>query len=156
MKMNEESSNPELLRKAFDSFNDHQKDNRGRATQLVNYAFLLAGGTFTASVTVFSSRPKNQITPIIVGYLQNGWYNLFLSMVAFFGLIFLMILRDYFTAEILWRPRLYGKQPYIQERLYKIIILCFEAAIFACGIFGFCALAYGLNQIMEAACSLIA
>jgi len=154
--MTDEDSENDFNQKEFDRFNDHQKDNRSRATQLVNYAFLLAGGTFTASVTVFTSRPKDQITSTIVSYLYNGWYNLFLSIVAFFGLIFVMIIRDYFTAEVIWRPTLYGGTSYISNKYFTVVFWAFEFVIVVSGIFGFCTLAYGLQQIMEAACALIA
>lgn len=154
--MSESKETTETDQKAFDSFNEHQKDNRSRATQLVNYAFLLAGGTFTASITVFASRPKNQISPAIIGYLHNGWFNLFLSMVSFFALIFVMILRDYFIAEVTWRPRLYGKQSHMQGKKLAITLVAFEITLLSSGVFGFCTLSYGLYQIMEAACELIA
>jgi hypothetical protein len=143
-------------RKALDSFNDHQKDNRSRATQLVNYAFLLAGGSFTASVTVFSSRPKEQLTPALVQFLHDGWYNLFLSMVAFFALVTVMIVRDYFIAEANWRPRLHGKKPFLDGRPLTYIYVGFELLLFASGFFGFGTLSYGLYKIMEAACALVA
>ncbi|NOT69588.1 MAG: hypothetical protein HOP04_15040 [Methylophilaceae bacterium] len=92
-------SEAEAKRKAVESFNDHQKDNRNRATQLANYAFILAGGSFTASVTVFASQPKEQITAAITHFLHASWYNLFLAMVAFFTMLTVMVIRDYFIAE---------------------------------------------------------
>jgi hypothetical protein len=143
-------------RKALDSFNDHQKDNRSRATQLVNYAFLLAGGSFTASVTVFSSRSKEQLTPVLVQFLHDGWYNLFLSMVAFFTLVTVMIVRDYFIAEINWRPRLHKKKPFLEGKPLTYAYVGFELLLFGSGIFGFGTLSYGLYKIMEAACALVA
>ncbi len=154
--MTEDTKSREAIQKAFDSFNDHQKDNRGRATQLVNYGFLLAGGSFTASVTVFSSRPKDQITEIIVRFLHDGWYNLFLSMVSFFALLTLMVVRDYFVAEVNWRPRLHGKKAWIEGKSLMCCYVVFELSLFVSGFFGFGTLSYGLYNIMEAACALVA
>jgi len=143
-------------RKALDSFNDHQKDNRSRAAQLVNYAFLLAGGSFTASVTVFASRPREQLTPVIVHFLHDGWYNLFLSMVAFFAVVFVMIVRDYFVAEVTWRPKLSGKKPYLDGNPLTCAYVAFELLLMGAGFFGFGTLSVGLYNIMEAACALVA
>ena len=141
----------ELRRKELDSFNDHQKDNRNRATQLANYAFLLAGGSFTASVTDFASRPKEQITAAIVHFLHVAWYNLFLSMVAFFTMVLVMIIRDYFVAEVNWRPRLNEKDPYLKGRKLICAYVIFELTLIAAGIFGSSTLCYGLYKIMQAA-----
>jgi hypothetical protein len=148
-------SEAELRRKELDSFNDHQKDNRNRATQLANYAFLLAGGSFTASITVFSSRPKEQITASIVHFLHIGWYNLFLSMVAFFVLVLVMIFRDYFVAEVKWRPMLDGKEPYLKGQKFICTYVIFELVLIAAGIFGSATLCYGLYKTMQAAFKLV-
>ena len=152
--MSPEYSDAQL--KALDSFNDHQKDNRGRATQLVNYALLLAGGSFTASVTVFSSRPRELITPVIVHFLHDGWYNLFLSMVSFFAVVCVMIIRDYFIAEVTWRPKLFGKKPYLDGKPLTCAYVAFEVLLLGAGFFGFGTLSLGLYNIMKAACALIA
>lgn len=154
--MTEKTNNFEAVQKAHDSFNDHQKDNRGRATQLVNYAFLLAGGSFTASVTIFASRPKGQLSPALVHLLHDGWYNLFLATIAFFALVFVMILRDYTIAEACWRPKLSGKAPYLQGKPLMYVYIFFESSIIGAGLFGFGTLSYGLYKIMEAACALVA
>jgi hypothetical protein len=148
-------SDAEAKRKAVESFNDHQKDNRNRATQLANYAFILAGGSFTASVTVFASRPKEQITATIVHFLHAGWYNLFLAMVAFFTMLTVMVIRDYFIAEVGWRPQLTGKEPYLKGKKYYCTYIAFELLLFASGLFGFGTLSYGLYKIMGAACALV-
>ena len=148
-------SEAELRRKEIDSFNDHQKDNRNRATQLANYAFLLAGGSFTASVTIFASRPKEQITNTIVHFLHNGWYNLFIAMVSFFTMILVIVLRDYFIAEINWRPILDDREPYLKSKKYVGCYIVFEVIILAAGLFGFGTLIYGLYMIMEAASTLV-
>lgn len=153
--MSEGNQSRVLDQKAFDSFNDHQKDNRGRATQLVNYAFLLAGGSFTASVTVFSSMQKTQLTPAIVRALHNGWYNLFLSMIAFFSFVAVMVVRDYVVAEVNWRPKLFGKSPYLEGRRLAYCYVGFEMLLIGSGVFGFGTLCYGLYNIMQAACSLV-
>lgn len=145
----------EDLRKDLDSFNEHQADNRSRATQLVNYAFILAGGTFTTSVTVFASKPKSDITPAMVHYLHNGWYFLFFATVLFFSMIALIVLRDYFMAEVQWRPQLRGKSPYLKGKWYISFYILFEALILICGIWGAIDLIRGLNNIMFAAMSLV-
>ncbi|WP_024929909.1 hypothetical protein [Methylophilus sp. OH31] len=142
-------------REELDSFNIHQADNRNRATQLVNYAFILAGGTFTTSVTVFATKPKAEITPAMAGYLHHGWYYLFTATMCFFFMIMLIILRDYFMAEVSWRPRLDGKEPYLTEKTYKTIYILFELGILGCGIWGTINLCRGLNQTMFAAMALI-
>lgn len=154
--MPSDNQSTEKSKKAVESFNDHQKDNRNRATQLVNYAFLLAGGTFTASVTVFSSRPREQLTPAIVQFLHDGWYNLFLSMVAFFALVMVMVVRDYFVAEIRWRPTLMGKKPFLDGKPFVFAYVSFELLLLGSGFFGFGTLCSGLYNIMEAACALVA
>ncbi len=145
----------EIKQKEYDSFNEHQKDNRARATLLASYAFILAGGSFTASVTLFASRPKDQLTPIIVNFLHLGWFNLFLSMAAFFAMVLIMIIRDYFSAEVNWRPRLKGKEPYLKTSMFNGVIVFFEIAMFATGLFGFSTLIYGLHKIMLAAINLV-
>lgn len=143
-------------RKELDSFNDHQKDNRNRATQLANYAFLLAGGSFTASVSVFVARPKDQITKAIAELLHEGWYSLFLAIIAYFTMLTFIVLRDYVVAEVHWRPVLDGKQPYLSGKKYTTCFVVFEIVILSAGIFGFYKLSYGLYDIMRAASALVA
>jgi hypothetical protein len=142
--------------KAKDSFNDYQKDTRGRVTQLANYAFLLAGSSFTATVTVFSSRPKSDLTPVLVQFLHSGWCSLFLSMAAFFALIAVMVVRDYSVAEMVWRPKIEGKQPLLNEAWFHRLWVSVEAVLLVLGIFGSGALCYGLYSIMMAARVLVA
>ncbi|WP_019897422.1 hypothetical protein [Methylotenera mobilis] len=142
-------------RKELDSFNAHQADNRSRATQLVNYAFILAGGTFTTSVTVFSSKPKAEITPAMVAYLHAGWYYLFYATVLFFSMIVLIILRDYYIAEVAWRPQLSGRSPYLKGKFYKLFYFMFESLIIISGIWGAIDLIRGLDRIMMAAMALV-
>jgi len=145
----------EERRKDLNSFNQHQADNRNRATQLVNYAFILAGGTFTTSVTVFSSKPKAEITPSMVAYLHTGWYYLFYATVLFFAMIVLIILRDYYIAEVAWRPQLNGKTPYIKGKLYKFLYIIFEILILISGLWGAVDLFRGLDSTMKAAMTLV-
>ena len=142
--------------KAFDSFNDHQKDNRGRATLLASYALALAAGSFTASITVFSSRTQGSLSTAIVKHLHDGWFSLFLSMASLFLFLVLMIVRDYLAAEVSWRPRLHGKAPYLNENVFKCCAVIFEFVLIAAGLFGLGVLCYGLYNIMEAACALVA
>lgn len=136
--------------KAFDSFNDHQKDNKGRATLLASYALALAAGTFTASVTVFSSRAGSQLPLATVKYLHDGWYSLFLAIATLFLFLTLIIVRDYFSAEAWWRPRLSGGEAYLPEKIYTRIIISFEILIFSAGLFGLSSLCFGLYKIMYA------
>ena len=153
--MTDEIKLAELKRKDIDSFNDHQKDNRNRATQLANYSFILAGGSFTASLTLFASRPKGQLTPSIVYFLHLGWYNLFLSMVAFFAMVLVMIFRDYFFAEAVWRPKLTGKEPYLKGKKLTSAYVILELIMLSLGVFGFSTLFYGLYKIMQATFKLV-
>lgn len=154
--MSDKSNNYEAVQKEYDSFNAHQKDNRGRTTQLVNYAFLLAGGSFTSSVALFASRPKDQMSLVLVNFLHVGWYNLFLATISFFAVVFIMILRDYIYAEACWRPKLSGQLPRIEGKWLSFFQIFFDFSIILAGLFGFATLSYGLYEIMEAACVLVA
>ncbi|MBL0729665.1 hypothetical protein [Piscinibacter sp. HJYY11] len=150
------SKTAEDRHKAKDSFNDYQKDTRGRVTQLASYAFLLAGSSFTATVTVFSSRPRSELKPALVQFLHSGWCSLFLSMAAFFSLVAVMVIRDYFVAEAVWRPKIAGKKPLVDDVWFRRLWACFEVSLVILFILGSATLGYGLYNIMEAARALVA
>lgn len=67
-----------------------------------------------------------------------------------------MIVRDYFIAEVTWRPKLLGKEPYLNGKPLTCAYVAFELLLFGVGFFGFGTLSFGLYNIMEAACALIA
>ncbi len=125
-------------------FNEHQKDNRTRATQLINYGFLLAGGTFTTSVTLFSSRPKELITPRILCNLRLSWWFLFAALILFFSFVVVMIVRDYLYAELHWRPTMNQRSPKLGGRIESYFKWTTEPALFITGMLGFIALFVGL------------
>jgi len=139
--------------KRLDSFNDHQKDNRGRITLLANYVFVLAGASFTASVTVFSSRPKEEITSLISGLLHDSWFGLFASVVSFLAVIAIMIARDYFFAELTWRPSLTNETPVLNSRsgVYKAV----DFLLLLAGAVGIYAFVYGLYNLTKAATAFV-
>lgn len=157
MKNNKEAVESELLntdhQKQLDSFNDHQKDNRGRATLLANYVFVLAGACFTASITVFSSRPKEQITPAIVELIHSSWLSLFISVISFLAVIAIMIFRDYIFAELTWRRDLSRKRRYLEEDSPAYATV--DAALLVCGLIGICTFTHGLYALIGAATLLI-
>lgn len=89
-------------------FNSHQEDVRRRADSLTRAIFILAGGTLTLSITIFTSEKAPELNPNLMCALKISWWALFLSIVLLVLGLTTIIARDYGFGER-WRKQLNGE-----------------------------------------------
>lgn len=89
-------------------FNAHQEDVRRRADSLVRAIFILAGGTLTLSITIFTGEKAPELGPDLMCALKVSWWALFLSIMLLVLGLTTIIARDYAFGEK-WRKRLNGE-----------------------------------------------
>ncbi len=92
----------------WEQFNAHQEDVRRRADSLSKAIFVLAGGTLTLSITIFTGESAPDLTPGLACALKLSWWALFLSIVFLVLALTTIIARDYAFGER-WRRKLEGE-----------------------------------------------
>lgn len=107
-------------------FNQHQADTRNRLNFLVQCLLLLAGGSLTASITVFTGSRTIQLTGIQPDVLTFSWWALIASMCLAVVVVAVVLLRDYALGER-WRRSF--KDPSVDASgtpnwVEKVIIAC--------------------------------
>lgn len=89
-------------------FNAHQEDVRRRADSLARAIFILAGGTLTLSITIFTGENAPELNLDLMCALKMSWWSLFLSIVLLVLGLTTIIARDYVFGER-WRKQLNGE-----------------------------------------------
>lgn len=89
-------------------FNAHQEDVRRRADSLARAIFILAGGTLTLSITIFTGEKAPELSPDFICSLKMSWWALFLSIVFLVLALTTIIARDYAFGER-WRKKINGE-----------------------------------------------
>lgn len=89
-------------------FNAHQEDVRRRADSLVRSIFVLAGGTLTLSITIFTSDRAPELSKSLSCALKISWWALFLAIIFLVLALTTIIARDYALGER-WRGKLNGE-----------------------------------------------
>jgi hypothetical protein len=92
----------------IEMFNAHQEDVRRRADSLSRAIFVLAGGTLTLSISIFTSEKAPLLSDTLSCVLKISWWTLFLSIVFLVLTLTTIIARDYTFGEK-WRMKLGGK-----------------------------------------------
>ncbi|WP_296592434.1 hypothetical protein [Methylophaga sp.] len=90
-------------------FNAHQEDVRRRADSLARAVFILAGGTLTLSITIFTGEKASGLNLDHLYALKVSWWALFLSIVFLVLALTTIIARDYAFGER-WRRQLSGEE----------------------------------------------
>ncbi len=86
-------------------FNAHQEDVRRRADSLARVIFILAGGTLTLSITIFTGDKAPELSADLICALKVSWWALFLSIVFLVLALTAIIARDYAFGER-WRKKM--------------------------------------------------
>lgn len=89
-------------------FNAHQEDVRRRADSLARAIFVLAGGTLTLSITIFTGEKAPELNTDLMCALKVSWWALFISIVFLVLTLTTVIARDYTFGER-WRKKLNGE-----------------------------------------------
>lgn len=89
-------------------FNAHQEDVRRRADSLARAIFILAGGTLTLSIRIFTGHEAPHLSADLICALKVSWWALFLSIVFLVLALTAIIARDYAFGER-WRKKLNGE-----------------------------------------------
>lgn len=92
----------------FELFNAHQEDVRRRADSLARAIFVLAGGTLTLSITIFTGEKAPELNTDLMCALKASWWALFLSILFLVLTLTTIIARDYALGER-WRKKLNGE-----------------------------------------------
>lgn len=92
----------------LDLFNAHQEDIRRRADSLARAIFILAGGTLTLSITIFTGENAPELNTDLICALKVSWCSLFISIVSLVTALTTIIARDYGFGER-WRRQLNGE-----------------------------------------------
>ena len=89
-------------------FNAHQEDVRRRADSLSRAIFVLAGGTLTLSITIFTGESAPKLSEGLTSALKISWAALFTSIVFLVLALTVIIARDYAFGER-WRRKINEK-----------------------------------------------
>ena len=90
-------------------FNAHQEDVRRRTDSLAKAIFILAGGTLTLSISIFTNNKALQLSSNLSCALKISWWALFFSIVFLVIALTTIIARDYAFGER-WRRKLKGEK----------------------------------------------
>lgn len=119
-------------------FNSHQEDARRRADSLAKAIFVLAGGTLTVSIGVFTGSSAPQLTPDLSCVLKTSWWALISSIVFLVITLTTILARDYAMGEK-WRKQLAAHKADASGKPTAV-----EAVIWIFGILGILAFIGGL------------
>ena len=117
-------------------FNAHQEDVRRRADSLVKSIFVLAGGTLTVSVGIFTRNSAPHLSTGLSCALKASWWSLFASIIFLVLALTVVIARDYAHGER-WRKGLNGQSVDVSGSPTAVEILIWALALL--GLFGFLA-----------------
>lgn len=92
--------------KEIEMFNAHQQDVRARADSLAKSVFVLAGGTLTVSIGIFTRESAPQLVSCYAFFLKASWWGLFVSIIFLVITLTIIIARDYMFGER-WRKKIH-------------------------------------------------
>lgn len=111
---------------ATELFNQHQIDTKSRFNFLVQSILLLAGGTLTASIAVFTGSRTIELTAGMASTLGFSWWLLVASICLAVVSVLIVLLRDYFLGER-WRKTLADPSLKVEDSpgwVDTILIIC--------------------------------
>ncbi len=129
-------------------FNSHQEDVRRRADSLVRAIFILAGGTLTLSIGIFTKATAPKLNETLACILKGSWWSLFIAIVLFVLALATIIARDYAFGEK-WRMQINGK---LNETSRPVWV---EVVIWSFAILGLISFLFGLLGQAYVATSLV-
>jgi hypothetical protein len=86
----------------LEQFNEHQADVRKRADSLAKAIFLIAGGSLTVSIGLFTNDKAPTLEAPLKAALKLSWGLLTASIISLVLMLSIVLLRDYFFGEK-WR-----------------------------------------------------
>jgi hypothetical protein len=126
-----------------DEFNTHARDLTNRVNFLAQAIFILAAGSLSASIAVFTGSRTITLTPTLANALGFSWWCLVISVVLIASMLTAIILRDYFLTEQ-WRAALNDPTKEVNDKpgLADKVIIGLGVFGMLCFIIGFLGLAY--------------
>lgn len=94
---------------SLELFNSHQEDVRRRADSLAKAIFILAGGTLTVSIGIFTGSSAPLLTYELSCVLKASWWALIFAIIFLILTLSTIIARDYVFGER-WRKQLDGHE----------------------------------------------
>jgi hypothetical protein len=133
----------------FVEFNTHARDLTNRVNFLAQAIFILAAGSLSASIAVFTGARNIKLSHNLANSLAISWWSLVLSVVLIASMLTLIILRDYFIAEK-WRAALYDDKKEVNDKpgIADIAIISLGVLGMVSFIIGFLGLAYVATNII--------
>lgn len=133
-----------------EQFNAHQADLRGRADSLVRAIFVIAGGSLTVSIGLFTDSSRELQTEGLILLLQLSWGALFASILSLTLSLLTIIYRDYAFGER-WRQKLDGfrRDAPNDTGWREILIWIFASIGFVCFFIGMVGLALVASAAMS-------
>ncbi len=130
-------------------FNAHQEDVRQRADSLAKSIFVLAGGTLTISIGIFTSSSAPQLAPSLSCALTASWWALFFSIILLVLALTTIIARDYAFGER-WRKNINGQNTDVSGSPAFVEVLIWLLAILGliCFLIGMLGQAYVASNVV--------
>ena len=98
----------EYMTNQLELFNAHQEDVRRRADSLCKAIFVLAGGTLTVSIGIFTRESAPELPQSLSCVLMASWWALIAAIIFLVLALSVIILRDYALGER-WRKKIAGQ-----------------------------------------------
>ncbi len=130
-------------------FNSHQEDVRRRADSLARAIFVLAGGTLTVSIGIFTSDSAPAFSSDLSCVLKGSWWALISSIVFLVLALTMIIARDYAFGER-WRKRINGLNIDISGSPTFVEVVIWLLALFGlfCFLLGLLGQAYVATNVL--------
>jgi len=130
-------------------FNAHQEDVRRRADLLARAVFILAGGTLTVSIGIFTGDSSPELASNITCALKISWWSLFAAIIFLVLTLTTIIARDYAFGER-WRKKINGQttESFESPTIVEIIIWVQAILGLICFLIGLLGQAYVASNVL--------
>jgi len=135
----------------IEHFNTHQMDLKNRLNFFVQALFVLAAGSLSISIAVFTGSKSIALNNFLATSLGISWWCLVASIVLLSLMLSTIILRDYALAEK-WRPLLDNPESDLPEPVPSKNV---EIAIIVLGVLGLLTFIGGFVGLAYVATSII-